>query len=48
MEASLRALFGQFGKVRDCHLAIGMNNQFRGFGFIDFYHSLCADVGGYL
>lgn len=44
VEASLRALFGQFGKVRDCHLAIGMNNQFRGFGFIDFYHSLCADM----
>lgn len=44
VEASLRALFGQYGKVRDCHLAIGMNNQFRGFGFIDFYHSLCADM----
>lgn len=44
VEASLRSLFGQYGKVRDCHLAIGMNNQFRGFGFIDFYHSLCADI----
>ncbi|XP_057864306.2 flowering time control protein FCA isoform X2 [Cryptomeria japonica] len=44
VEASLRSLFGQYGKVRDCHLAIGMSNQFRGFGFIDFYHSLCADM----
>ncbi|KAH9322359.1 hypothetical protein KI387_016998, partial [Taxus chinensis] len=43
VEASLRSLFGKYGKVRDCHLAIGMSNQFRGFGFIDFYHSLCAD-----
>eukprot|EP01018_Ginkgo_biloba_P010290 Gb_17348 [translate_table: standard] len=44
VEASLRVLFGQYGKVRDCHLAIGINNQYRGFGFIDFYHSLCADM----
>lgn len=43
IEESLRNLFGQYGKVKDCHLAIGINQQFRGFGFIDFYHSTCAD-----
>lgn len=43
IEAILRELFGNYGKVRDCHLAIGIGNQFRGFAFIDFHHSTSAD-----
>ncbi|BBN17371.1 hypothetical protein MPTK1_7g14020 [Marchantia polymorpha subsp. ruderalis] len=43
IEQSLKNIFGQYGKVRDCHLAIGMNQQFRGFAFIDFNHSTFAD-----
>ncbi|KAL3683550.1 hypothetical protein R1sor_001572 [Riccia sorocarpa] len=39
----LKDLFGQYGKVRDCQMAIGINQQFRGFAFIDFYHSTFAD-----
>ncbi|CAM6121442.1 unnamed protein product [Calypogeia fissa] len=43
IEQILRNIFGKFGRVRDCHLAIGINQQFRGFGFIDFYQSILAD-----
>ncbi|XP_011628628.1 flowering time control protein FCA isoform X3 [Amborella trichopoda] len=42
-ELALRSLFGQYGKVKDCFLPIGINGNIRGFGFIDFFHSACAD-----
>eukprot|EP00249_Psilotum_nudum_P019022 c27067_g2_i1 orf=229-2331(+) len=43
VELSLRNLFGLYGKVRDCYVAIGIHQHFRGFAFIDFYHSIYAD-----
>ncbi|KAJ7563159.1 hypothetical protein O6H91_03G098500 [Diphasiastrum complanatum] len=43
MEATLRKMFGKYGKVKDCHLVVGVNQQLRGFGFIDYYHSKYAD-----
>ncbi|KAL2612465.1 hypothetical protein R1flu_024157 [Riccia fluitans] len=43
IQQTLKNLFSQYGKVRDCQMAIGMNQQFRGFAFIDFYHSISAD-----
>ncbi|KAL2612467.1 hypothetical protein R1flu_024159 [Riccia fluitans] len=43
IQQTLKNLFSQYGKVRDCQMAIGMNQQFRGFAFVDFYHSISAD-----
>ncbi|XP_077249718.1 uncharacterized protein LOC143889412 isoform X2 [Tasmannia lanceolata] len=43
VEDSLRTLFGQYGKVKDLYLAIGVNGVSRGFAFIDFFFSADAD-----
>ncbi|KAJ7548645.1 hypothetical protein O6H91_07G021100 [Diphasiastrum complanatum] len=43
VEMTLKTLFGRYGKVKDMCLVLGINQQFRGFGFIEFYHSTYAD-----